>query len=166
MKLIARHDDEAIPVEIQRHGTGYRILLRDEWITAELVVANRFVRMLRLEDGRQFLLVHHQERGRHEISVGDRTVHLEVVDPLTMRRKGSTAADAGAGTVRALMPGRVVKVLVAEGDDVSKGDPLMVLEAMKMENQIAAPRDGKVGALHVVEGQTVEGGAELITIES
>jgi biotin carboxyl carrier protein len=63
------------------------------------------------------------------------------------------------------MPGKVVKVLVALGDEVKEGQPLVVVEAMKMENEMKSPRDGKVVELHVREGQTVEGNAKLCAVE-
>ena len=62
------------------------------------------------------------------------------------------------------MPGRIVRVLVNKGDSVTKGAGLLVLEAMKMENEIQAPTDGIVDQLFVTAGQTVEGGAELVHI--
>ena len=63
------------------------------------------------------------------------------------------------------MPGRVLKVLVAEGDAVSSGDALVVVEAMKMENELGATRSGTVRKIHVTPGQTVESGARLVEIE-
>jgi biotin carboxyl carrier protein len=66
--------------------------------------------------------------------------------------------------VKALMPGRVVRVLVAKGDNVRKGAGLLILEAMKMENEIVAPADGVVDDVFVTPGQTVESGAELMHI--
>lgn len=62
------------------------------------------------------------------------------------------------------MPGVVLKVLVAVGDDVTKGSPLLILEAMKMEHQITAPRDGTVLAIHCQEGEMVQPGLDLVTL--
>jgi biotin carboxyl carrier protein len=62
------------------------------------------------------------------------------------------------------MPGRVVKVLVAPGDTVSAGAALLVIEAMKMENEVRAKADGKVVGVHVKVGETVEGNARLVTL--
>jgi glutaconyl-CoA/methylmalonyl-CoA decarboxylase subunit gamma len=62
------------------------------------------------------------------------------------------------------MPGRVVKVLVAEGDQVEAGAPLIVVEAMKMENELVSARSGTVRKVHVARGQTVEGGARLVEV--
>jgi biotin carboxyl carrier protein len=62
------------------------------------------------------------------------------------------------------MPGVVLKILVKQGDVVAKGAPLLILEAMKMEHQIVAPRDGKVAAINCVEGELVQPGVELVTM--
>ena len=63
------------------------------------------------------------------------------------------------------MPGMVLKILVRVGDVVAKGEPLVILEAMKMEHQIVAPRDGTIAAINCVEGEMVQPGVELITIQ-
>jgi biotin carboxyl carrier protein len=70
----------------------------------------------------------------------------------------------GAGLVKTPMPGRVIKVLVKEGDEVKVGQPLVVVEAMKMENELGAERDGVVKKVFVSPGATVEGGARLLEI--
>ena len=62
------------------------------------------------------------------------------------------------------MPGRVVRVLVNQGDQVRRGTGLLILEAMKMENEIVSPADGAVDAIFVSSGQTVEAGADLVHI--
>jgi len=62
------------------------------------------------------------------------------------------------------MPGRVVELLVAAGDAVRRGQALIVVEAMKMEHTIAAPRDGRIAAIHYAPGDNVEEGAELIAL--
>lgn len=77
-------------------------------------------------------------------------------------------APAAGGTgesINAPMPGNILSVNVAAGDTVKKGQVLMVLEAMKMENEIMAPRDGKVTAVAVAKGAAVESGALLCTIQ-
>ena len=63
------------------------------------------------------------------------------------------------------MPGRVVRLLVAEGDAFQAGQGLVVVEAMKMENELTADRDGKVVSIAVETGQSVEGGALLMVID-
>ena len=72
----------------------------------------------------------------------------------------------GGGTVRAPMPGLVVRIEVAEGQQVDAGAGLVVVEAMKMENELRAPRPGMVQTVHVAVGQAVEKGASLVTLAS
>jgi biotin carboxyl carrier protein len=73
---------------------------------------------------------------------------------------------ASAGLVATQMPGVVVRLLVAEGDTVQAGAPVVVVEAMKMENELKAPISGVVRAVHAQAGQAVESGAPLLVIES
>jgi biotin carboxyl carrier protein len=78
---------------------------------------------------------------------------------------GARAGGAPAAvTLRAPIPGKLVKVLVKAGDPVKAGQTLLVLEAMKMENELRAPRAGVVSLLHVAEGTAVETGQDLVTL--
>ena len=92
------------------------------------------------------------------------TTAVGVVDP---RRKALRlgAANAG-GMVSTQMPGRVVRVLVQAGDVVRKGQPLVVIEAMKMENELKSPIDGTVGEVYVAEATAVDTGARLIRVDA
>ena len=164
VKFIAREGDREVEVEVHRHGTGYRVRIGDRTMEADLVSIGPSVRSLRLEDGTQVSLVHHRDGNKHEISLGATTLNVEVVDPLAARRRRREDEIGGGGIVKALMPGRVVRVLVSQGDTVRKGAGLLILEAMKMENEIQAPADGVVDELFVTAGQTVENGAELAHI--
>ncbi|MGT2930102.1 acetyl-CoA carboxylase biotin carboxyl carrier protein subunit [Streptococcus dentasini] len=74
------------------------------------------------------------------------------------------SSPAGADAMPAPMPGTILKILVNPGDTVSENQPLMILEAMKMENEIVANASGTVSAVHVKEGQVVNAGDGLITI--
>ena len=78
-------------------------------------------------------------------------------------RKAGEAA-SGEVAVRAPIPGRVVKVLVREGDAVVRDQPLLTLDAMKLENEIPAPRAGTVKSVHVQAGVAVDRGQSLVTI--
>ena len=72
---------------------------------------------------------------------------------------------AGDTTIEAPLPGNVWKVMVKEGQEVKEGDVLLILEAMKMENEIYSPSDGTVAAVHVVEGASVNGGDVLVSLK-
>ena len=78
--------------------------------------------------------------------------------------KAAPAGNAGAVAVKAPMPGTIMKVNVAVGDAVKKGDVLCVLEAMKMENDISAPQDGVVASVNVQKGASVQTEEVLVTL--
>jgi len=79
--------------------------------------------------------------------------------------RAAAKAVPAAGAVTAIMPGKIIRVLVTEGEEVAEGDVICILEAMKMENELKAPKDGLVKALHIEPGQDVEMGAVLAEIE-
>ena len=74
-------------------------------------------------------------------------------------------AEVGSGSVLAPMPGTILKVLKATGDSVKAGEVILILEAMKMENEITAPVDGTIESLSLTEGSTVAGGDLLFDVK-
>jgi acetyl/propionyl-CoA carboxylase alpha subunit len=89
-----------------------------------------------------------------------------MVDGRARRRSGDAAAHGeGAQSIVAPMPGRVVKVLVAPGDAVAARQPLVVVEAMKMENELASPKAGTIKEVAVAEGASVEAGRLLVVVQ-
>lgn len=164
MKFIARHAGEDIPIEVERHASGYRVRVGDRWLVVDLANAGPYLHSFRLEDGTQLSLIHEREGNTHEISLADSTVHVDITNPFSLKRKLREDELGAGGTIRALMPGRIVRVMVNKGDAVRKGGGVLVLEAMKMENEIQSPTEGVVDAIFVEAGQTVESGAELVHI--
>jgi biotin carboxyl carrier protein len=106
-------------------------------------------------------------------SNGERIVHVNGVavavslhDPRARRMHRSGVASAtGRRSILSPMPGRIVKVLVKVGDEVTAHQGLVVVEAMKMENELRAPHAGRVTAVTVVDGMSVEANAVLVTLE-
>ena len=88
------------------------------------------------------------------------TYFVEIADKSTRGR-----ARHRDHSMEAPMPGLVTKILVKAGDVVTKGTPLLILEAMKMEHQIVATRDGTIAAIHCSEGEMVQPGVDLVTME-
>jgi biotin carboxyl carrier protein len=102
--------------------------------------------------------------GPYTVTVRGRSHLVEVLDPRRRRRANALDASEGPQEILAPMPGMVVKVLVAEGQQVSSGDGLLVIEAMKMQNEIRASRTGRVEKIHVREGAGVETGFKLVRL--
>jgi biotin carboxyl carrier protein len=94
------------------------------------------------------------------------TLQVETSRMRDAARLRSAAPAASSGVVTSPMPGKVVKILVREGDAVEAGAPVIVVEAMKMENELVAERAGTVQKIHVAPGDAVEGGAKLLTVGS
>ena len=83
----------------------------------------------------------------------------------SLRKRGGRGGRKRSGTVSASMPGKVVTVEVSVGDSVEEGQTVLILEAMKMQNEVAAPISGTVSAVHCEDGMNVEANVPLIVIE-
>ena len=102
-----------------------------------------------------------------KLCINDYTMTLNLQDDLDQlidKMGMSTMEEEIGGDVHSPMPGLVVKILVKEGDEVKKGDPVLVLEAMKMENLLQAPADGIVQSIHCKATNTVVKGDLLVSI--
>jgi biotin carboxyl carrier protein len=111
-------------------------------------------------------MVHLTESGNGlEAWVGERRYHLCLSDPRDRAGAANNASASGPQELRALMPGKIVKLLVSQGDEVRAGSGLIVVEAMKMQNEMKASKDGRVTRIHVGEGATVAPGERLLIVE-
>ena len=110
-------------------------------------------------------VVYEVRRAGEEISIGGRRFAVTVEDPRAFRNGTGAAGVHGKASILAPMPGKVVRVLVAVGDEVKQGQGIVVVEAMKMQNEMKAPRDGRVTALEVRENDSVTAGALLAVVE-
>ncbi|MCA9317611.1 MAG: acetyl-CoA carboxylase biotin carboxyl carrier protein subunit [Planctomycetes bacterium] len=109
------------------------------------------------------------EDGHAVLSFHDREVRVQIEDDRERQTRLLTGGGRGGATgakVKSSMPGVVKELRVAAGDTVAAGAPLLILEAMKMENEIRAPVAGHVVAVHVAAGAAVEKGAPLVDIEA
>jgi len=99
------------------------------------------------------------------IQVNDEIFEVEIFDPRELRARSSAGAHEGRQNIAAPMPGKVVRVLVSAGATIEKGQGLIVVEAMKMQNEMKAPKAGTVVEIKTQEGATVSAGEILIVIE-
>jgi len=142
--------------------------LPDGRVKAIIDGRERVVQVVPLADGRFLIQDAHGQRIASTASAGDQRYvqvdgqHYELrAESASQRRRGSAAA---SGDLSAQMPGQVTEIHVGEGDVVSAGDTLIVLEAMKMEIRVTAPADGRVQRLLVQPGDVVERGQSLIEL--
>jgi len=164
---VAEKKRESARVSLRETGEGlYEVTLNGKTVHVDAVRTGSTVYSI-IEDGQQFEAMV-DEKGAHgfDVLVAGRIFHLEVFDERAKLLAGSVAAVvSGPQTVTAEMPGKVVKVNAAVGAVVQAKQGLVIIEAMKMENEIPSPIDGTVKEIAVSEGQTVEAGATLFVVE-
>ena len=155
-------------VAVERAGDGFAVELdgRTWRIDASRVDAHTLSLILDNEvdsrTGSEVTIVPGRTAGQFTIQIGA----LPIAVTVNGRRRVGASHRAAAGPQRlaAPMPGKIVRVFVRPGDAVTARQPLVVIEAMKMENELRANRDGTVAEVHVREGLSVEAGAPLIVI--
>ncbi len=111
--------------------------------------------------------VYHGEEGL-EVLLKGRLYQSQVEDERERRLRaasGGSVAQSGPFQLKAPMPGLVVAVPVSEGQEVKTGDVLLILESMKMQNELKSPRDGIVGRIHVAAGDSVEQRQKMLSVE-
>ncbi len=149
-------------------GSG-GVLIDGRPVDAELAGPVDGASVSALIDGRSVtLLARRTDAGEWTLLVDGRSVTAAVVDERTqhVREMTGTATRAGGPrAVRAPMPGMIVRVEVEPGQDVHTGDGLVIVEAMKMENELRAEADGRVSAVHVAAGEAVEKDQILVEFE-
>jgi biotin carboxyl carrier protein len=100
-----------------------------------------------------------------QVTVGNRRFDFTIDDPRQWKRSSDAVGDQGRAAILAPMPGKVVRILVAVGDEVEAGQGIIVVEAMKMQNEMKAPRAGRVAAVQAKENDSVVAGAVLVVID-
>ncbi|MGH9162526.1 MAG: biotin/lipoyl-containing protein [Vicinamibacteraceae bacterium] len=144
----------------------YRVTVDGLATTVGAVRLDRAALSLLLPDGgsREVGFGPRDARGVVRVHLSGESVDL-VVNGRRLRRGGLTVGGSGIVQIAAPMPGKVLRVHARIGEDVAARQPLVVVEAMKMENELSAPRAGRVKAVLVGEGQSVEAGRVLVEME-
>ncbi len=108
-------------------------------------------------------------RTLYRVRLGDKVIDVLVREKGTVSKpkveEKKKEIEVEGEAIRAMLPGVVTKILVKEGDEVKAGDTVMILEAMKMENEVKSPKSGKVKQILVKEGDRVENGDVLVVLE-
>lgn len=167
MRWIVRGVSGDHEVEVERVGEGFEVTRGGRRQRVDLVALDGSLASLRFaEDGRSYQVTFHRGRRRDlRVAIGEREFAFTVLTPVEALEAVAGGAGVGASRVEAPIPGKVVAVRVEVGDEVAAGHSLVVLEAMKMENELVAERAGTVAAVHVTPGTTVEAGTVLVELE-
>lgn len=160
MNLDMQVNGQPVKLRLEREGENWRAndkaasaLQVEPGVYSVLLEGRSF--QARVEMGVDGLIVH----------LGSRRFLVELYDPRRWSRRSGALRRQGRENVRAPMPGKVVRLLAAEGQQVEAGQGLLVIEAMKMQNEIKAPIAGRLVSLSVGEGATVAAGEVLAVLE-
>ncbi|HEX8638732.1 MAG TPA: biotin/lipoyl-containing protein [Pyrinomonadaceae bacterium] len=162
MKLQAAIGDNKHEVEIKRDGgkISARVDEREYDLEASEVEPNVFL----LKHENQIYQIYVAPNGF--VNVGNQQLEVTLTDPKRLRGAGAAIAGAdGASEIKTAMPGKLVRVLVEIGAEIKQGEPVLVVEAMKMQNEMKSPKDGIVKEIRFAEGATVNAGDVLAIIE-
>jgi len=162
VKISAKAGKQLVELTIERSDGEYVVEIGGERRSADVrKLEGDFYSIL--TGGRSYEVSVEPRGETYYVRHGAAELLVALSDPSRQAREGRVKQ--GPDEVVTQMPGKVVRLLVAEGEEVAAGQGIIVVEAMKMENEIAAGKAGKVVAVRVEPGQTVEGGAVLAVIE-
>jgi len=158
---------EAVPVDIEPAGENRFKLTHNgkTFVVDALTLDHGAVSML--VEGHSYGVEFDEQGDEVQVLVRGQVSRIDVADErrLRLRAGGAAFSVEGKQVIAAPMPGKVVKVLVKVGDEVKEGQGLVVVEAMKMENELKSPKAGKVVELPAKEGTAVEINAKLVVVE-
>jgi len=166
MKLKIKKGREYQSIEIKNEDSLYEIIGKDKISNFNMDLISKNVLLFKKNNKVMDLTY----------TINDNTVYLykngkeysfEFLDEKALRRLSSTGGLNAGGpvTIESPMPGKIVKLLKSVGDQVKEGEAIMIMEAMKMENEMKAPYDGVINKIFVRENDTIESGAKLFGIE-
>jgi biotin carboxyl carrier protein len=162
-------DDRVVKIDIRDGPDGLVVRVDDgDEIGADLRQLHGALHGLQLDEAHEEVMAVRREGAEVWLALRGLQYSAEVVDEAHARLASVAGARAGSHAhleLKAPMPGLLVRLLCAVGDDVAAGQPLAVLQAMKMENELSLSRAGKVTAVNVAAGSTVEQGQVLVVLE-
>lgn len=166
-KNLSKKEAEAAEVEVETlNGGRYAVTLGGKRHEVEALVLPHGAVSL-MVDGHSWSVEFDARKEEVGVLLRGQLTRFDVADErkLRLRQAAATFSVEGKQVIEAPMPGKIVKVFVKPGDEVAEGQGLVVVEAMKMENELKSPKAGKVLAVHAKEGTAVENGAPLVEVE-
>ncbi len=163
MKLQAQIGEESHDVEITREGRDVRATVDGREYSLDVSQPQPHTFLIK-SDGKVYEA--YVAGDGSSVEIRGQSIDVKISDPRRLRGGGVAGADAsGTAEIRTAMPGKVVRIVVALGDTVEKGSSVIVVEAMKMQNEMKAPKAGTIVEIRVADGDTVSGGDVLVVIE-
>jgi biotin carboxyl carrier protein len=158
-------DGKTHRLELTRSENTWLCVVDDQMIEVDAALTARDILSLLLGGDAFEIKRERSLQGEIHLIIGSARYAVDVQDPRSLRTRRATAGtEAGPQKVTAPMPGKIVRIMVAVGDDVKAGQGIVVMEAMKMQNEMKSPKDGRVQKILTSEGSTVNPGDTLAVI--
>jgi biotin carboxyl carrier protein len=152
-------------IDLQREGAGWKCKLDGRELPLDVISAQNGTLSILL-GGKSYEVKQEITGTETNIVVGQERFSAVVRDPRSLRsRRSGGAAEQGIKKITAPMPGKIVRLLAKEGSSVQAGQSVIVIEAMKMQNELKAPKNGILKKINVSEGAAVEAGQALAEVE-
>lgn len=168
MKLQADISGEKHEVEVKREGRNVTATVDGRNYVLDVSEPERNVFLIKDENkiSEVFVSPKSGSNTAFAVTLSGRELEIDIFDPKKLHgaSKDHEHGD-GLAEIKTAMPGKVVRILVEAGDEVAKGDGIVVVEAMKMQNELKSPKDGVVKEIRAAEGQTVSAGDILVVVE-
>lgn len=169
MKLLAELNNEKHEVEIKHSGDSILTAVVDgRAYELEASEPEPNVYLLKHANRIYQIFVSPNENSDEPLAVNANGNHYEIkiIDPKRLRGSGAGGGNtSGASEIKTAMPGKVVRILVEAGAEVKQGEGVIIVEAMKMQNEMKSPKDGVIKEIRFAEGATVNAGDILVVIE-
>jgi biotin carboxyl carrier protein len=166
MRFVATVDGTPEPVEVTGRDGRYRLTIAGQVWEVDARLSAQGITSL-LIDGVSWVADVTDRDGARVVDIAGETHVIEVEEETryTIRTRGGAAGGPGGQVLKSPMPGRITQVSVQPGDRVNRGDTLLVIEAMKMQNEFKAGAAGRVAEVRVAAGQAVNAGDVLVVLE-
>jgi biotin carboxyl carrier protein len=162
MKLNAELNNEKHEIEIRRDGRTVFARVDDRRYELEASEVEPYVYLLKYDN--RIFQIYAAPGGI--VNLGNHQLEISLSDPKRLRGSGVSAANGeGISEIKTAMPGKLVRILVEEGASIKQGEGVLVVEAMKMQNEMKSPKDGVVKEIRFPQGATVNAGDILAIIE-
>ena len=159
-------DGKTHRLELTRGESTWHCTVDGESMEVDAALTARDILSLLIDNKAYEIKRERSLQGELHMVIGSARYAVDVQDPRSLRTRRATAGtEAGPQKVTAAMPGKIVRIMVQEKDEVTAGQAILVMEAMKMQNEIKSPKAGRVQKLLTSEGSTVNAGDTLAVIE-
>ena len=166
MKLLSTIGDKQVTLEFQRDSSSLvSFRIDDESGEVDIREIAPLTYSVIEADRHYDVRIHERGNDMFDVAVNGAAYPVTVTDPRRWTPSGGASDASGPRKVKASMPGKVVKLLVQEGEEVDAAQGLVIVEAMKMQNAMKSPKAGRVAVIEVAEGGSVAPGETLVVIE-